>query len=93
MKRNFLTIKVGEKINKLTLIELLDREEWVSKRPSGRFKYECGNEKIITINNVKNQNCKSCGCGKGKSAKIGEKHNSLTLIQVKKEGTKNRWQI
>ncbi len=54
---------IGHKQNKLTLIK---RTGFIKSGNSyykmGIFQCECGNEKIIMIQNVKNNNTKSCGC-------------------------------
>lgn len=53
-------IKTGDKFNKLTAIKFSHRDKgsiqfWI-------FKCDCGNEKIIKVNAVKNRSTKSCGC-------------------------------
>ena len=65
MNKNILkqfdeAIKVGDKFNKLTAIKFIkigknSQQYWL-------FKCDCGNEKVIRVNNVKANETKSCGC-------------------------------
>ena len=52
-------IKEGDKFNRLTAIKFAYKKGihtyWL-------FKCDCGNEKVICVNNVKRGNTKSCGC-------------------------------
>ena len=57
-----LIIKKGDKFNKLTAIKFCHKDKhgcqcWF-------FKCDCGKEKVIVVNNVKNGHTKSCGCWK-----------------------------
>jgi len=57
----FHTNQSGRKINKLTLLKMLDE-----KTGNGSFKYltkcECGTEKVIGYNQITSGRTKSCGC-------------------------------
>lgn len=56
---------VGEKINRLTLLEKIGtRYVWENKQKVefGLFECECGNLKEIPIRSVRSENAKSCGC-------------------------------
>ena len=48
-------MEVGDKFNRLTLIEKYKGNKYL-------FKCECGNEKMINYNNVRIGAVKSCGC-------------------------------
>lgn len=53
-------IKKGDKYNKLTAIKFSHKDKkscqfWL-------FRCDCGNEKVIWVNNVKRGNTKACGC-------------------------------
>ena len=55
-----MTIKKGDKYGRLTAVKFIEikkngHQYWL-------FKCDCGNEKIICVNNVKRGNTKSCGC-------------------------------
>ena len=56
-------MNIGDKQNKLTLIK---RTGFIksgnSHYKTGLFQCECGNEKMIMIQNVTSNNTKSCGC-------------------------------
>ena len=56
-------MEIGQKQNKLTLIK---RTGYIKsgKRyfKTGLFQCDCGNEKMIIIQNVERNNTKSCGC-------------------------------
>ena len=52
-------IKKGDKYNKLTAIKFSHKYR---TNPHWLFKCDCGNEKVIQVNNVKNGNTQSCGC-------------------------------
>lgn len=54
-----LRIKIGEKINRLTL---LSYEPKSGKHYMAKFSCDCGKETITRISRVLSQNCKSCGC-------------------------------
>lgn len=86
----------GRKFNKLTAIKEVDRE--VKSTGTVRrylFRCECGVEKVIPLNSVKNggtRSVKSCGCLKKNpkrkhNIKKGDRFNSLTVI---KELEKNK---
>lgn len=53
-------IKEGNRFNKLTAIRFSHRNKW--KNQFWFFRCDCGKEKVIRVNNVKNGNTKSCGC-------------------------------
>lgn len=55
-----LQIKIGEKHNRLTLINYVENTK--DRHPLGEFLCECGNKTITRINRVFRQDCKSCGC-------------------------------
>ena len=52
-------VKKGDKYNRLTAVQFDHRrgstQYWL-------FKCECGNKKVLQVNNVKSGNTKSCGC-------------------------------
>ncbi|RLB06914.1 MAG: hypothetical protein DRG27_06945 [Deltaproteobacteria bacterium] len=52
-------IKAGDKYNKLTAIRFDHKKE---NRQYWLFKCDCGNEKVIYVNHIKNGHTKSCGC-------------------------------
>lgn len=56
-------MNIGDKTNKLTLIK---RTGYIKSGPkhykTGIFQCECGNEKMIIVQNVERNNTKSCGC-------------------------------
>lgn len=49
----------GIKFNKLTALNFVERK---NKRTYWNFKCECGKEKVYSIDNLKTNNCKNCGC-------------------------------
>ena len=53
-------IKAGDKFNKLTAIKFSHKGK--GYRKYWLFKCDCGNEKVIYVNNVKSGHAKSCGC-------------------------------
>jgi hypothetical protein len=60
-------MKIGEKINKLTLIKKLDYREYGNQGKTvqfGVFECECGKSKEIIINSVKYGKQVSCGCAR-----------------------------
>lgn len=61
--KKYTKVKEGDKWNKLILIKKLKvKLIGMTPRYYGLFKCECGNEKMILIQNVKNAITKSCGC-------------------------------
>jgi len=70
-------MQIGEKINRLTLVEYAGKNKYRNK--IGLFKCDCGNTKEIIISNVWINRVKSCG--KCNELKIGEKINKLTLVE------------
>ena len=70
-------MQIGEKINKLTLVEYAGKNKYSQR--IGLFRCDCGNTKEIIIFNVRNNRTKSCG--KCNELKIGEKINKLTLVE------------
>lgn len=52
-------LNIGDKVNMLTLMAYTHTK---NGKKYGKFKCECGNEKIIQIGNVKSGHVKSCGC-------------------------------
>ena len=53
-------MQIGEKINRLTLVEYAGKDKHSNK--IGLFKCDCGNTKEILMGNVLNGHTKSCGC-------------------------------
>ena len=66
-----MPIKVGDKFNRLTAIKFSYRNAHGSQH--WFFRCDCGNEKIIMVDNVKRSKSKSCGClKKEQGKKLGE---------------------
>ena len=59
-----MTIKKGDKFNKLTAINFHHKSKW--REAYWLFRCDCGNEKVVCVNNVKRNISKSCGCLYGK---------------------------
>ena len=55
-------LKKGDKFGRLTAIKFVKRSKQGSQ--FWLFKCDCGNEKVILVNNVKRKLVKSCGCYK-----------------------------
>jgi hypothetical protein len=56
-------MEIGEKQNKLTLIKRTGFTKSGNKNyRTGIFQCDCGNEKMVIIQNVERNNTKSCGC-------------------------------
>jgi hypothetical protein len=56
-------MKIGDKLNKLTLTKNTGIIKSGNKYyKTGIFNCECGNEKMIIVQNVEKNNTKSCGC-------------------------------
>ena len=53
-------IKKGDKYNRLTAIKFSHRGD--HGKQYWLFKCDCGNKKVLCVDNVKNGNTKSCGC-------------------------------
>ena len=54
------TINKGDKYGMLTAVKFHHKNKWNCQH--WLFKCECGNEKVLNTNNVKNGNTTSCGC-------------------------------
>jgi len=74
-------LEIGEKINRLTVIEKSKKDKFLCL-------CDCGTQKEIRGEDIKNESIKSCGCLRNeklkKSRKIvnGEKYNKLTVINL-----------
>lgn len=55
-----MPIKAGDKFNKLTAVEFSHRDK--NYKQYWLFLCECGNKKVINVNNVKRGLTKACGC-------------------------------
>lgn len=56
-------MNIGDKTNKLTLIKRTGIIKSGNKNyKTGIFMCDCGNEKMVIIQNVERNNTKSCGC-------------------------------
>jgi hypothetical protein len=56
-------MNIGDKFNKLTLIKrTAPTKSGTRYYKTGIFICECGNEKMVVLNNVETGNTKSCGC-------------------------------
>lgn len=53
-------VKVGDKYNKLEVLELVTRNKW--GHLMWRCRCECGNETIVSSSSLTSLNTKSCGC-------------------------------
>ena len=76
-------MKIGETLNKLTLIEVVKPPEHVKCKTEvyGKFACSCGAEKVILVRSVTTQHTKSCGCSKDKLI------NSQAFIDFTDENT------
>lgn len=75
-------IKAGDKYNRLTAIKFNHRDD--TYRQYWLFKCDCGNEKILSVNCVKMENNKSCGCLKKETTKNqGEKNKTHGMVNTK----------
>jgi hypothetical protein len=63
-------IKKGDKYGKLTAIKFDHKDK--QRKKYWLFKCDCGNEKVIRVSNIKNENTKSCGCLKKRVSTIHE---------------------
>jgi len=61
-ERMTIPIYEGEKYNKLTVIKEVEKANDKRKSRQFLFKCDCGKEKVISLNDVRNGNTKSCGC-------------------------------
>lgn len=68
----------GQKFNRLTSVRF-DRRE--NKETYWLFLCDCGNEKILRIQDVKNGKTKSCGCVKRYEDLTGQKFERYTFIK------------
>lgn len=98
MKNYNINDYIGQKFNKLTLIEDLNKLNSHRQRLA-LFKCDCGNVEEIPFSLVLNGYRKSCGClrKQGHSTKskindyIGQKFNKLTLIKdLNKSDSRNQ---
>jgi hypothetical protein len=90
-----LEIKTGDRFNSLIVLN----EELKRIKPSGqpirifKLKCDCGNEVISSLNNLKTNHVKSCGCLKKQRPcsvfyNTGDKLNMLTIIKEVKQKQK-----
>jgi len=69
-------MNIGDKTNKLTLVKHTSIIKSGNRfYKTGIFMCECGNEKMLIVQNVERNNTKSCGC----NYKIGNKHKRLGM--------------
>ncbi len=83
---------IGEKFNKLTLIEILNKTNAATQRLA-LFKCDCGNVKELPLAPVLKGSIKSCGCIVKHNINdyIGQKFNKLTLIEdLNKSNSRNQ---
>ena len=74
-------MKVGDKINHLTMIEPSYPYGKQSRRYA-KFKCDCGNEKIIRVSNVVTESTKSCGCGNYKRKEPNRSTHGLCNTRI-----------
>lgn len=80
---------IGRKFGKLTVIERVESRVTPSgqKKIMWRCKCECGNEKIVSSQDLKAGHTKSCGClptkvkGQGLIDLVGKKFGKLTVLE------------
>ena len=67
-----LNIISGQKFNRLTIIEEVERHIYPSGRPRRRFlcKCDCGNQTTVMINKILNGHTNSCGCYRKENSSI-----------------------
>jgi hypothetical protein len=96
---NKIEIKSGDKYNKLTIIREVDPRidpKSGKKRRIILCYCDCGNEKEVSLNNLRRNEVKSCGCLKDiLDIKTGDKFGRLTIVQevdpyIKPSGQKQR---
>jgi hypothetical protein len=67
-----LNIVSGQKFNRLTIIEEVERHIYPSGKPRRRFlcKCDCGNQTTVMINKILNGHTNSCGCYRKENTSI-----------------------
>ncbi len=59
-------IKTGDRFNRLTTIRFIEMR--YNSHQYWLFRCDCGKEKVMSVNSVKNGNAKSCGCLKNETS-------------------------
>jgi hypothetical protein len=71
-KMKKLEVKKGDKFNRLTIIKEVEKR---SRTRTFLCVCECGNEKIVQLNNLRNNHTTSCGCFRKEIASETNKNN------------------
>jgi hypothetical protein len=70
----------GERYGRLTAIK--PTEERDNSSIKWLFQCDCGNEKIISVNNVRHGNTKSCGCLRKEMSKVPLNQTRIEKIRI-----------
>ena len=81
---------IGKKFNRLKVISSNKERSAITKRPYFNCICECGKEKVIRGDGLKNGSVKSCGCSRVKGI-LGKRFENLLVVS--KANTNNNGQI
>src|SRR5579885_3917756 len=87
MSKEYTENLIGQKFNKLTVIERAPNTNKSKSKPHGYVAYycncDCGIKNIlVSANNLKNSNTKSCGCIKSETENlVGKIFGKLTVVK------------
>lgn len=83
---------IGQKFNKLTILSIDKEQSEKKQRAWVQVQCDCGKIFSVSLNSLKCNNTKSCGCLKEKENLVGQVFNYWTVLEYdKKISGKNYW--